>query len=250
MKRTYKIAAWIAAGVVLLAVCLIGCFVVKAFLNRDFAETRIYPDENRVAPADTVFNINGIPVKMVGVRGGRIDCQGLNKTIELDDFYIGETEVTQDLWSAIMGDNPSMHKGDSLPVEYVDLIDCLKFVNRLDSVTEHNFYIPTYPEWLYAAHLGNKQSDLNNPDRVAWHKGNANHSTHAVKQKSPNSMGIYDMFGNVAEWTISGADPLFVVAGGSYNDRIEKLDADLREFDHGEVKMATMGLRLVLYPRK
>jgi len=249
MKRAYKITAGILGSTVLLAVCVIGGFALKDVLNPDFEETRIYLDENRLTPSDTIIIANGIQIKMIGVKGGKIDCRGLKKTIELDNFYISETEVTQELWSAIMGDNPSVrHVGDSLPVENVDLIDCLEFVNRLDSVTGHFFNIPSYPQWLYAAHLSNKLSDGYALDSIVWHKENADSITHAVKQKKPNSLGVYDMIGNVAEWTISGSDPLFIVAGGSFYDEMEQIDADYREFDHGKVKAGTIGLRLVSYP--
>jgi len=84
-------------------------------------------------------------------------------------------------------------------------------------------------------------------DSIAWHKGNSGSTTHAVKQKNPDNLGVYDIFGNVAEWTFSGSDPLFIVAGGSFSDEMDKVDTDYREFDHGKVKSATIGFRLVLY---
>lgn len=248
MKRVYKITAWVVGGILLLAACIIGWIVLKEVLDEGFEETKIYPGESRAAPADTVINVNGIPLKMIGVKGGKIDCRGLKKSIDLDDFYISETEVTQGLWSAIMGDNPSVCQGDSLPVENVDLLECLEFVSRLDSVSGHKFYIPTYPEWLYAAHIGNKVKEGNDWDSIAWHNGNSDNITHAVKQKRPDILGVYDMFGNVAEWTISGSDPLFIVAGGSFEDEKEGLNPDHREFDHAMVKAGTLGLRLLSYP--
>lgn len=248
MKRTYKITAWIVGGIVLLAIFLIGYLKFGDNFKPEFKETKIYPGENRIAPSDTIIDANGVMIKMIGIKGGKIDCRGLKKTIELDNFYISETEVTQELWTAIMGDNPSMlNAGDSLPVENVDLIDCLKFVHRLDSITGNSFDIPTYPEWLYVANLGTKQACINTLDSIAWHKGNSGSTTHAVKQKNPDNLGVYDMFGNVAEWTFSGSDPLFIVAGGSFSDEMDKVDTDYREFDHGKVKSATIGFRLVLY---
>jgi len=249
MKRAYKITAWILGGIVLLAACVIGGFALRDVLNPPFEETRIYPDESRLTPSDTIVIVNGIPIKMIGVRGGKIDCQGLKETIELGDFRISETEVTQGLWSAVMDYNPSVRQdGDSLPVENVDLVDCLEFVHRLDSVTGHSFYIPSYPQWLYVAHLGNKTADANALDSIAWHKGNADNMTHSVKHKSPNSLGVYDMIGNVTEWTMSGSDPLFIVAGGSFDNEMEHVDADFREFYHGKIKTGTLGFRLVSYP--
>ena len=78
---------------------------LREILNPPFEETTIFPDDNREKPADTAFTVNGVAIKMIGVRGGKINCKKLRKTIELDDFYIGETEVTQKLWVAIMGSN-------------------------------------------------------------------------------------------------------------------------------------------------
>lgn len=247
MKRGYKITAWIVGGIILLCACVIGMFFLKDVLNPDFKETKIYPDESRVAPKDTIIGVNGVEIKMIGVKGGKIDCKGLKKTVELDDFYVGETEVTQKLWSAIMGNNPSVNQaGDSLPVENVDLVECLEFVNKLDSITGKDFYIPTYPQWLYVGYLS-KQLPVNE-DGFAWYRDNSENATHNVKQKKPNSLGIYDMLGNVTEWTISGSDPLFIVAGGSYDTEKEKYNDELCEFDHCNVKTGSLGLRLVMRP--
>lgn len=251
MKRGYKIAAWIVGGIVILCTSIIGVFLLKDVLNPDFKVTRIYPDESRIAPKDTIINVNGVEFKMIGVKGGKIDCKGLKKTLELNDFYIGETEVTQELWTAIMSDNPSVNQTrDSLPVENVDLVECMEFINKIDSVSGQNFFIPTYPQWLYVGYLS-KQLPVNGNvlDNFAWHRDNSENVTHSVRQKKPNSLGVYDMLGNVTEWTISGSDPLFIVAGGSYESEKDKCNDEHREFDHCNVKTSSLGLRLVLYPQ-
>lgn len=246
MKRVYKVTAWAVGGIVLLCVCVVVAFII---MNREFDKTVIYPDENRIAPADTIIDVNGVAIKMIGIKGGNIDCKGLKETIELKDFYIGETEVTQALWSAVMGYNPSVHQGDSLPVENIDLVECMEFVTKLDSVTGHNFRIPSYPQWLYARYIGKMlPADNRTLDGISWYKNNSGNVTHGVKQKNPDSLGIYDMLGNVAEWTVSGSDPLFIVAGGSYEAEKEYCNDEHREFDHGKVKSGNLGLRLVCYP--
>lgn len=250
MKRVYKITAWIVSCLVILCGCVIGFMLLRSFLHPDFKDTKIYPNESRMAPTDTTINVCGIAIKMIGVKGGKIDCKGLKKTIELEDFYIGETEVTQELWSSIMGYNPSVHQpGDTLPVENVNLVECMKFVSKLDSVSGLYFYIPTYPQWLYVGYLSKQlPSDSKTLDSYAWHRENSGKNSHAVKQKRPNVLGIYDMIGNVDEWTISGSDPLFIVAGGNYEVEKEQCNDELREFDHCNVKTGSLGLRLVLYP--
>lgn len=248
--------AWSIAAVILLLVCFIGGKLLYNFLyekfNPPFEKTTIVPAEGRENPTDTTFTVNGIEIKMIGVRGGKINCNGLRNTIELNDFYIGETEVIQELWVSVMGNNPSVHR-DSLryPVECVDLVECLEFVHRLDSVSGIEFYIQSYPEWLYAAHLGSK--DLNtsyNDDSMSWYKENSGNTTHPVKQKKPNALGIYDMVGNVSEWTISGSDPLFFVMGDSYENEKDGINIDAHDVYHANIKMGSTGLRLVCYPQK
>ena len=129
-----------------------------------------------------------------------------------NDYYIGKYEVTQALWKAVMGNNPSMFKGDNLPVEQVSWKDCQKFLSKLNRITGKTFRLPTEAEWEYAARGGNKSrgyqySGSNNLSDVAWYSGNSDsgnseyeYETHAVGTKQPNELGIYDMSGNVREW--------------------------------------------------
>lgn len=256
MKQKIKITAWIIAAIILLSVGAWGVRFLKDYLyekfNPPFEETRIFPDDSRECPTDTTFIINGIGIKMIGVKGGKINCNGLRKTIELKDFYIGETEVTQELWMSVMGANPSIHKDSILcPVENVDLVECVEFVHKLDSVSGIKFYVQSYPEWLYAAYLGCSDADAScYDDSMGWNKENSGNTTHPVKQKRPNALGVYDMTGNVSEWTISGSDPLFFVMGGSYETEKEGFNIDSHEVNHANIKMGSTGLRLVYYPKK
>ena len=122
-----------------------------------------------------------------------------------NDYYIGKYEVTQALWKAVMGNNPSNFKGDNLPVEQVSWDDCQEFISKLNRITGKTFRLPTEAEWEYAARGGNKSrgyqySGSNNLSDVAWYGGNSGDVTHAVGTKQPNELGIYDMSGNVREW--------------------------------------------------
>ena len=122
-----------------------------------------------------------------------------------NDYYIGKYEVTQALWQAVMGNNPSNFKGDNLPVGYVSWKDCQKFISKLNSITGKTFRLPTEAEWEYAAHGGKKSrgyqySGSNNISDVAWYGDNSDDKTHPVGSKQGNELGIYDMTGNVWEW--------------------------------------------------
>ena len=164
------------------------------------------------------FLVNGVSFEMVYVEGGTFDMgatteQGSDAesdeypvhSVTLSDYYIGKCEVTQELWEAVMGSNPSRFKGAQNPVENVSWNDCQEFVSMLNSLTGRTFRLPTEAEWEYAARGGKKSSHCkysgsNNIFDVAWYHDNSRGKTHAVGTKSPNELGIYDMSGNVYEW--------------------------------------------------
>ena len=126
-------------------------------------------------------------------------------SVTLSDYYIGETEVTQALWLAVMGWNPSWNKGNNLPVEQVSWEVCQEFFRKLNAQTGKRFRSPSEAEWEYAARGGKKScgykySGSNTLGNVAWYCIPYKTPTHPVRTKQANELGIYDMSGNVHEW--------------------------------------------------
>ena len=178
-----------------------------------------------VGAAAQTYTVNGVSFNMISVAGGTFwmgsadddsDAYVWEKPrhqVTLSSFSIGETEVTQELWQAVMGSNPSYFKGNKLPVEQVSWNDCQEFITKLNQLTGKTFRLPTEAEWEYAARGGNQSkgytySGSNTIGDVAWcwdnipsqSIGTLGYGTQPVVTKAPNELGIYDMSGNVWEW--------------------------------------------------
>ena len=173
---------------------------------------------------DETFTVNSVSFKMVAVEGGTFmmgNDEGTNSQrpaheVTLTGYSIGETEVTQELWLAVMGYNPSIFGSTNpidlqRPVENVTWEMCQEFITMLNQLTGKAFRLPTEAEWEFAARGGNlsqgfQHAGSDDIEQVAWYKGNApsyddrGYGTQLVKGKAPNELGLYDMSGNVAEW--------------------------------------------------
>ena len=165
-----------------------------------------------------VYTVNGVSFTMVAVKGGTFTMgataeqtgaesdESPTHSVTLSDFYIGETEVTQELWNAVMGSNPSDLTGNmQCPVSRVTWNTCQTFITKLNELTGETFALPTEAQWEFAARGGNASkgylySGSNSIGDVAWCNSNSSLTTHPVKSKSPNELGLYDMSGNVYEW--------------------------------------------------
>ena len=171
-----------------------------------------------VVPGVETFTVNGVTFTMVLVEGGTFTMGALDDEadasynekpaheVTLSSYSIGETEVTQALWLAVMGSNPSRFTGDlTRPVECVSWDDSQTFIIQLNQLTGRTFRLPTEAEWEFAARGGNKSNGYkyaggNDLNEVAWYRGYSSSKSHPVASKAPNELGLYDMSGNVFEW--------------------------------------------------
>lgn len=160
------------------------------------------------------------------------------------DYALCKYEVTQALWEAVTGGNPSTFKGKTRPVENVSWDDCQKFLALLNALPEvkasgRPFRLPTDDEWDYADRAGSigrycypglsthmiyckladgTEIDENNLGEIAWYSDNSGGTTHPVGQKKPNAFGLYDMEGNVEEWVSTCGEFGFWRCGWNWND--------------------------------
>ena len=237
-----------------------------------------------------------IAVLTVAVMAGFFSCGKKNEKIDLgngvsidvisipdSNFCITKTEITQDFYKAVTGENPSNNKGDKLPVESVSWYDTLVFCNKLSALmgktpcykvngttdpvqwnyTPHmgtlieseiefdanadGYRIPTLEEWDIAIRGGEKfmYSGSDDLDSVAWTDCNSGGTTHEVAKLKPNGYGLYDMSGNVFEWCYHVRDDSSrYYRGGSYFDAARAGKCTNKEMNYASGQFKTVGFRI------
>ena len=274
-----------------LSLMMVAFFTANAQLKDDVNDDGVVDLSDATTLIDHVLNgvnngsthtfiANNVMFEMVRVEGGTFTMGATAEQasdafsdelpthkVTLSPFLIGKYEVSQTLWFAVMGENPSVNTGINLPVDNVTWNECQTFITKLNELTGKNFRLLTEAEWEYAARGGNKSkgykySGSNNLGDVAWYIDNSNNTSHAMGTKAPNELGIYDMTGNVMEWVSdwkgsysSGAQTnptgpdsgtYRVNRGGSYGN-VERLSRITnRNSIDPNMSSKTMGLRLCL----
>jgi len=177
--------------------------------------------------------------------------------IPAQEYYLGKYPVTQQQWEAVMGDNPSHFKGGTLPVETVSWDDAQLFIQKLNQLSgKKNYRLPTEEEWEYACRAGTTTEyyfgdDESQLGEYAWYDGNSGQTTHPVGQKKPNGWGLYDMAGNVWEWTDSWYDSSRsrrVLRGGGWDGGAACCRSASRDSYAPGDRSSFVGFRLVFVP--
>ena len=249
--------------------CLLSVLVLSALVLGSHAEEipgKVFKDCPE-CPAMVV-----IPAGSFDMGGGEEDNEKpLHRVIINHAFAMGQYEVTQGEWRAIMGNNPSgfFRCGDNCPVENVSWNDAQEFVQKLNAKTGKQYRLPTESEWEYACRAGSWQEycGSDNLDTVGWYDaysrpaGNSDKHPNAVGQKKANSFGLYDMSGNVFErvedsyhdnytgaptdgsaWQGDGAKRVY--RGGAWAYPAEFVRAAFRVGEKPTDRSASTGLRL------
>ena len=233
------------------------------------------------ALATDMILVNGetFPMGALWTDTNAYDNEQPQHNVTLSDFYICKYEVTQELWEAVMGGNPTYNndgwtevkgKGAKYPAYRISWNNCDTFIQRLNDKTGLKFRMPTEAEWEFAAKGGNitngyTYAGSNILGDVAWYKDNSNDKTHEVMQKSPNELGLYDMSGNVEEWCSDWYDRTYyrdnidnvnpqgpatgtyrVHRGGNYDSEANSCRVLRRDYVHPRIFYTNYGLRLAL----
>ena len=242
--------------------------------NQKATQPRTLSDELHTQLLEEMIWIEGGSFEM----GSRLPTAGKREKpahkVTLDGFYIGKTEVTQQLFEAIMGWNYSYFPCPNCPVNNLSWFNMLLFIERLNEATNKSFRLPTEAEWAYAAKGGQQSknylySGSNNIDEVAWYAGNADKRSHPVATKKPNELGLYDMTGNLWEFCQDTMDRLIyteqarinplhsphknpkkramkVLRGSGYEFAANESEVFRRDGATNNVRMADIGFRLAI----
>ena len=262
-KSKSKKGLWIALGIV--AAAIVALLLLLPKLHQSGQSTSA---GSQTAYTDLNFTVKGVDFVMKPVEGEAfMTCGTEDRPAHHDSvgtFYLGETEVTQALWKAVMGSEPvqnggwtaELGLGDNYPAYEISWSDIQSFLRKLNTLTNKEFRLPTEAEWEFAA-LGGKKANgylyAGSPrvEEVAWHNKNSQNVVHEVKQLKPNELGLYDMSGNVWEWCSdlyeeSANDEMRVLRGGGWNRSADRCQVAFRGKGGPYFRGNSHGFRLAL----
>jgi formylglycine-generating enzyme required for sulfatase activity len=180
----------------------------------------------------------------MGCSDGDVECFNwefaANEVVIEPGFWIGQTEVTQAAYMAVIGANPSLSVGSALPVERVSWNDARRYCESV------GLRLPTEQEWEYAVRGGLSSSRYGSVGNIAWYDANSGDRTHPVAQKEPNRIGLYDTLGNVWEWVEDSYEKdssKRILRGGSFYNRARELRVSNRLWALPETAHRNMGFR-------
>ena len=261
--------------------CLLVLAVFAAITVNAIAQNNVKVITN--SDSSLTFKVGDAVFKMMPVKGGTFMMGATKEQADeatddeypvhsetVGDFYMGETEVTKQLWHTVMGTLVRCNWTEyNKPIGSVRYIDCEEFIKQLNELTGRTLRLPTEAEWEYAARGGDKThgymyAGSNNIDEVAWYLYNTNEEIKEVAQKKPNELGLYDMSGNVFEWCSGwyagytdgktthkiklNAKEYHVYRGGSSREAAHFCRVSNRDFYAPLGSFPALGLRLVLEP--
>lgn len=250
-------------------VAILICLILS---SPSFAQKKKnYTDKAKDVSFDMIY-VKGASFEMGNKKGDLLLDDGVNPSVpvhevSIDGFFVGKFEVTQALWEAVMGSNPSELKIGNHPVETVSWDDCQVFLKKLNTLTGQKYRLLTESEWEFISRGGKKVANTNasneNISSRAWILSNTEDHTHQeVGTKAPNELGLYDVQGNVWEWVndwysetsykqATQSNPqgvqngtLKVFRGGSYMSEELFCRPAYRNFDKPSVKQDFLGLRI------
>lgn len=259
------------------------------YMSRHPVNTGLVPDLQKILsfnpdPLFTIIEgdtynveIENVILPMIRVEGGLLELGATDEQkalaepneypsfqVSLPTYSISQYPITQDIWELVMGYNKSHFKDPSCsryPAENLTHDDAIEFVRRLSRLTHISFCLPSEEEWEYAARGGQKShhylfAGSDNLDEVAWYHDNSMRSTHPVGEKKPNELGLYDMCGNVWEWTSTPAHSykskdniggnVFIRRGGSWRHEDKNCRVSRRYPSDHTKKTSGLGLRVVI----
>jgi len=205
------------------------------------------------SPADTAVNPKD-GLTYVRIPAGRLEfgCSVGDKECYSDEnpplivpiaqpFWIGQTDVTQAAFERVTGKNPSRWKGADLPADSVTWEEARSYCSAIGG------RLPTEVEWEYAARGGTDGSRYGELGQIAWYRANSSGRTHVVKTKAPNAYGLYDMLGNIRQWTAEWykIDKLRMLRGGSWNADPKTLRASFRFGNTPDERWGSIGFRCI-----